>query len=86
MKHITRRSLFITVSILLSGAIMLPAISETLTILEKKTDGAKKTTPTNFTIPKTAITTTTLAHNSTAKYATAPHFPMPTLKSQKVAH
>ncbi len=75
MKPITQKSLFIAVSLLLSGVIMLPAISETLTILEKKADGAEKTTPTNFTIPKTAITTTTLAHNSTAKYATAPHFP-----------
>lgn len=67
-----KQSIILAFLFILSGAILTPAISETITkSFEEKT----QTTPQKFIIPPTAITTTTLAHNSTAQFANAPHFP-----------
>lgn len=77
LKNPTKKTLVTSLLLLMGGVFALPAISEVIASGEM---GQKNTAEQNantkpFSIPKTAITVTALAHNSTAEYANAPHFP-----------
>ncbi len=76
MKYFTQKSFILAFTLAVSSTVIMPAISETIrTTLQPATKKTIENSPVKFTIPATAITTTTLAHNSIAQYATANHFP-----------
>lgn len=76
MNVLRKKVLVLSLITLASGAILTPAISETITkAFDEKTENPPKSTEKPFVIPPTAITTTTLAHNSIPQFANAKHFP-----------
>lgn len=74
-QFVGKKSVILMLFTLLSGAMLTPAISETIaTTLENKAKNLSETPPQKFTIPSTAITSTTLASHRTNEQANIQHF------------